>query len=294
LRATTLNTDAMKTRTGAGVTARAPHPLMAVLLWRSAVQARYVLLACLALLTAFQLIVVGQASALEQAHSFGRMAELMPAFLQRGLGSQSMLLVTFKGTVAFGYFHPVVVMLVSVLAIYFATEPAHEVEAGLVDLMLARAVPRRAIVTRSLLLAMAAVVVAVLLMATGTRLGLRMFAAPEFDPPSAATTARMLLHLAAVAACFGGFALAVAAGARRWSTSFVTAALAAVVLYLVDFLAIGWPPMRAIVWISPFHYYPALSILAGTAPEWRNLGILMAATAVSCAFAYWRFNRRDL
>jgi ABC-type transport system involved in multi-copper enzyme maturation permease subunit len=268
--------------------------MLAVLVWRSAVQGRYLLLACIALLAAFQIIIVGQASALEHAHSFGRMAEFLPAFLQRGLGSQSLLLVTFKGTVALGYFHPVVAILVSVLAIYFATEPAHEVESGLVDLMLARAVPRHLVVTRSLLLSAAAVGAAVLLMALGTRLGLRLFASPEFAPPSAATTARLLLHLAAVASCFGGLGLAVAAGARRWSTAFITSALAAVVLYLVDFLAIAWPPMRAIAWMSPFHYYPALSILGGTAPEWRNLGILLAATAVSCAIGYWRFSKRDL
>jgi len=280
--------------TRAGASARVPRPMLAVLAWRSAVQARYVLFGCLSLLTAFQIIIVGQASALEEAHSFGRMAEFVPAFLQRGLGSQSMLLVTFKGTVAFGYFHPVVAVLVSVLAIYFATELAHEVESGLVDLVLARAVPRRVVVTRSLLLAASAVTAAVMLMAIGTRLGLRMFAAPEFDAPSAATSARMLLHLAAVASCFGGFALAIATGARRWSTAFTTAALAVVVLYLVDFLAIGWPPMRAVVWISPFHYYPALPILAGTAPVWSNLGILIAASAVLCAIGYWRFDRRDL
>jgi ABC-type transport system involved in multi-copper enzyme maturation permease subunit len=268
--------------------------MLAVLAWRSVVQARYVLFGCLSLLAAFQIIIVGQASALEETRSFGRMAEFVPAFLQRGLGSQSMLLVTFKGTVAFGYFHPVVAVLISVLAIYFATEPAHDVEAGLVDLVLARAVPRRVVVTRSLLLAAGAVVAAVMLMALGTQLGLRMFAAPEFDAPSAATIARMLLHLAAVASCFGGFALAIAAGARRWSTSFTTAALAAVVLYLVDFLAIGWPPMRTIAWLSPFHYYPALSILAGTAPPWRNLGILLSVSIVLCALGYLRFNRRDL
>lgn len=280
--------------TRAGVAARVPHSMLAVLAWRSLVQARYALFGCLSLLAAFQIIIVAQASALEEAHSFSRMAELVPAFLQRGLGSQSMLLVTFKGTVAFGYFHPVVAVLISVLAIYFATELAHDVESALVDLVLARAVPRRVVVTRSLLLAAGAVVFAVMLMALGTQLGLRMFAAPEFDAPSAAVSARMLLHLAAVASCFGGFALAIAAGARRWSTAFTTAALAAVVLYLVDFLAIGWPPMRAIVWISPFHYYPALSILAGTAPVWSNLGLLMSASAVLCAIGYWRFDRRDL
>jgi beta-exotoxin I transport system permease protein len=294
LRATTLVTDSMKTDSRSDTGARGGRSMLAVLAWRSAVQGRFVLLACLALLGGLQMIIVGQASALEQTHAFGHMADLVPAFLQRGLGSQSMLLVTFKGTVAFGYFHPIVAVLVSVLAIYFATEPAHEVESGLVDLMLARAVPRHMVVTRSLLLAATAVIAAVLLMALGTRVGLRLFASPEFDAPSGATAARLLAHLAAVASCFGGLALAIAAGARRWSTAFSTAALAAVVLYLVDFLAIGWPPMRAIDWLSPFHYYPALSILTGTAPEWRNLGILMAATAILCAIGYWRFNRRDL
>jgi putative exporter of polyketide antibiotics len=268
--------------------------MLAVLAWRSVVQARYALFGCLALLAAFQILIVAQASGLEETRSFGRMAEFVPAFLQRGLGSQWMLLVTFKGMVAFGYFHPVVAVLISVLAIYFATELAHDVEAGLVDLVLARAVPRRVVVTRSLLLTAGAVFSAVILMALGTRLGLRMFAKPGFDAPSAATTAWMLLHLAAVAWCFGGFALAIAAGARRWSTAFTTAALAAIVLYLLDFLAIDWRPMRAIAWISPFHYYPALSILAGTAPVWPNVGILMSASAIFCAIGYWRFNQRDL
>ncbi len=282
------------TLTRADSSSSLPWPMLAVLAWRSLVQARYVLLASLFLLAAFQMILVGQASALEEAHSFGRMAEFVPAFLQRGLGSQSMLLVSFKGTVALGYFHPVVAILVSVLAIYFATEPAHEVEAGLVDLVLARAVPRRVIVTRSLLLSAGAILAAVTLMAMGTRLGLWAFASPEFDPPSSAAAARMLLHLAAVAACFAAFALVVSTGAKRWSTSFTSAAIAAVVLYFIDFIALGWPPLRTIAWISPFHYYPALSILSGTAPAFRNLAILSSAAAVLAALAYMRFDRRDL
>ncbi len=67
-----------------------------------------------------------------------------------------------------------------------------------------------------------------------------------------------------------------------------------VALYLIDFLAIGWPPLRSIAWMSPFHYYPALSILTGDAPAWRNLGILMSATLVFSIIGYWRFGRRDL
>ena len=267
---------------------------LAALGWRSAVQARYMVLGAVALLCGFQIVIVGQASAIEETHAFSRMVEFVPAFLQRGLGSKSLLLATFKGTVAFGYFHPVVVVLTAVVAIYFATEPAHEVEAGLVDITLARSVPRHVIITRSLLLAGGAVLVAALLMAAGTWAGLRLFASPSFDAPSASTSAWLLLHLVAVAVCFGALGLAVAAGARRWSTAFTTAALAAVVLYLVDFLAIGWPLMRSIAWISPFHYYPALNIVAGEAPLLRNVAILLATSGILSAYAYWRFNRRDL
>jgi ABC-type transport system involved in multi-copper enzyme maturation permease subunit len=278
----------------AATTGRSAGALLPALVWRSAVQARYVLFGCLILLTGFQIVIVGQAAALEEQLAFGRMAELLPAFLQRGLGSKSLLLASFKGTVAFGYFHPVVAVLVALLAIYVTTEPAHEVEARLVDLTLARSVPRHVVLTRSLLLAAAAVAVAVALMFAGTRIGLLVFASPAFAAPSVLVSAQLLFHLAAVALCFGALGLAVAAGARRWSTAFTTAALATVVLYLVDFLSIGWPFMRSLAWISPFHYYPALSILAGEVSPWRYPAMLIAAGALLCAVGYWRFGRRDL
>jgi ABC-type transport system involved in multi-copper enzyme maturation permease subunit len=267
---------------------------MIALLRRSAAQARYVLLGAVFLLCGFQIIIVGQAAQIERTQSFGRMADLLPGFLQRGLGSRALLLATFRGTVSFGYFHPVVCILVAVVAMYLATEPAHEVEAGLVDLELARAVPRHRLLTRSLLLAELAIAGAVLLMLVGTWTGMRLFSAGDLGGPSAEVLGRLALHLAAVGSCFAGLGLFTGAIARRWSTAFTTAALTAVVLYLVDFLAIGWRPMRTVAWLSPFHYYPALSIIAGDAPVWRNLAVLFCAAATLAAGAYWRFQRRDL
>ena len=120
------------------------------------------------------------------------------------------------------------------------------------------------------------------------------FASPSFDAPSAKVYVVLLLHLAAVAVCFASIGLAVASGARRWSTAFTTVSLAAVVLYLIDFLSIGWPVMRVLSWLSPFHYYPALAILADTAPAFENVAVLLSASVVFVAVAYWRFNHRDL
>lgn len=267
---------------------------MISLLVRSASQARYVLGGAFLLLWLFQIVIVGQAAEIERSNAFGRMAELLPGFLQRGLGSRAMLLASFKGLVAFGYFHPVVCMLVTVVAMYLAVEVAHEVESGLVDLELSRPVPRHRLVSRSVVLMAGALAVAVLLMAAGTSLGMRFFGAGDLALPPAEVRAWMLLNLFAIGACFGAFALLVATWSSRWTTALTLTVLTAVVLYSLDFLAIGWPPMRNIAWLSPFHYYPALDVLAGDAPMGRNLGILFSSAAVMTAVAYWQFHRRDL
>jgi ABC-type transport system involved in multi-copper enzyme maturation permease subunit len=264
------------------------------LLLRSASQARYLMLGSLTLLWAFQIIIVGQAAEIERTNSFGRMAELLPGFLQRGLGSKALILATFKGTVAFGYFHPVVCILVAGMAMYLATEPAHEIESGLVDVELARSMPRHRLLTRSLVLAFVALVVAVSVMALGTWMGARLFGAGEFGLPSTGVRVRLLGNLLALGWCLAGFALLVAALSRRWMTAFTTVMLTAVIAYMIDFLAIGWRPMETIAWLSPFHYYPALSIIAGDAQTGRDLSVLLAASAVFIGLAYFQFQRRDL
>jgi ABC-2 type transport system permease protein len=263
------------------------------LIQRSAAQARYPLLGGALIFFAFQVLLIAHATEIERSSGFGRIADLVPQFLQRGLGAQALLLATFKGSVSFGYFHPVIVCAVSLIAIYIATEPAHEVESGLVDLVLARSVPRHRILTRSLLLSMAAAVGLTALMLCGTYVGLRTIA-PEFAWPSLRLLAMLAIHLVAVAWCCAAIALFVAASVNRWTTAFTIGAGVVIVGYLVDFLAIGWPPARVIAWAFPFNYYPALLIVGGTAHTARDLGILFTATVVFSALAYWKFERRDL
>jgi putative exporter of polyketide antibiotics len=267
---------------------------LAALVRRSLAQSLRILIGVFVLLVGFQLMIVMQASSYQQSQSFGRIAELMPGYLQRGLGHMALLLASFPGMVTAGYFHPVIVVMLAQLAIYLATEPASEVETGLVDLVLARAVPRRHLVTRSLLLMVFVVAMAALAMGGGTWVGLRLFADPAWDWPPATTLVGLLVHLAAVACCLGGLGLAIAAGAKRRNVAFGAVAFSAVVLYLVAFLAISWAPARLVAWLSPFNYYPAVSILAGVAPRWSNLLVLTSATVVLVGVAYWRFERRDL
>lgn len=266
---------------------------LTALIQRSAAQSRHILLGAMAIFFVFQVLLIAHAAEIERSQAFGRVAELMPAFLQRGLGAQAMQLATFKGSVSFGYFHPVIVCAVSLIAVYLATEPAHEVESGLVDVVLARSVPRHRVLTRSLLLAMAVTVGLTVLMLTGTYTGLRWLA-PEFSWPPFTLLAVLAWHLIAVAWCCASIGLLAAASAKRWTTAFTIGAAVIIVGYLIDFLAIGWPPARLLAWAFPFNYYPALVIVGGGGRPVFDLAILFTATAVITSLAYWRFQRRDL
>lgn len=263
------------------------------LLLRSASQAKYVLLGGILVLALFQFLLIAQAAEIERSNAFGRMAEFVPAFLQQGLGQQALLLATFKGTVSFGYFHPVIVCLLSLIAIYIATEPAHEVESGLVDLVLARAVPRHRLLTRSLVLSAGSVATIAAFMVGGTFIGM-LWLAPDGTSIDPGLIGRLVAHLVAVAWCCGAIGLFLASFSKRWTTAFTLGALIVVVGYLIDFLAIGWPPARIISWFFPFEYFPALVILGGTSNPWRDLGVLGTATVAFTALAYWKFEKRDL
>jgi ABC-2 type transport system permease protein len=273
---------------------RAPRVIFFALLKRSAAQMRYAALGSLVLTFGLQLVLVGQAVSIQDSQSFAGVAGLIPSFIGRGLGSNTLLLASFKGTVMLGYFHPLLCVLIPSIAMYAATEPAHEVEAGFVDLVLARSMPRALLLTRSLTLALLYAAAAVSVMALGTYAGVLLFHAARYDLPSADLIARLLLHVFAVSACFAGYGLFAGVTSKRWSTAFTTAVLTAVLAYLVDFLALGWPVLRWPAYLSPYRYYHALAIASGTAWEVRDYLVLLGTGAAFTLAAYWRFQRRDL
>ena len=264
------------------------------LVGRSAAQMRYAAIGSLALTFLLQLVLVGQAVSIQETHSFESLARMIPSFVGRGLGNDALLLASFKGTVMLGYFHPLLCVLIPAIAMYAATEPAHEVESGLVDLVLARSLPRAVVVTRSLLVAILYSAAAVCAMALGTYTGVVLFDARRYDLPDAALLARLLLHVFAICCCFAGYGLLAGVSARRWTTAFITAVLTAAAAYLVDFLSPGWPVLRWAAYVSPYRYYHALAIASGTAREARDYVVLFGAGAALTAAAYWRFHRRDL
>ena len=264
---------------------------MIALLQRSVGRVVRPLCALVVVLTAFQITVTAAAASFADSGDFARLSSLAPAFLQQTLGP---VLTSFAGMVMVGYFDALIVMLFVQVAIYVATEPADDIGSSLVDLLLARPIPRYWLITRSLVMMTASVIALAGAMALGSWIGLVWLAPTDVEWPAASMVLKLMAHLMAIACCFGAAALAASGWARRRGAAQIVIGVAAVALYLVDLLGTMWAPMRDIARVSPFYYFRGSAILAGSATTGRDLSVLATITLIGIATAYLAFRRRDL
>jgi ABC-type transport system involved in multi-copper enzyme maturation permease subunit len=261
---------------------------------RSLARLRPVFLAVAAVLTGFQVMLVVIASTLQTGRSFALMSAMMPMGVQQAFGPSVFMLASFAGLTTFGYFHPVVVLAVTLVGAFAATEPAGEVEWGLFDLELARPVPRRDVVTRSLIVSFGVTAFVGCAMMAGTFAGLAALAPAGSAWPRFPRVLALVAHLAALSWVFAAAGLVASALAKRRGAAFGGVAVIVVSLYLLNFIADAWDRLAALRPYLPFHYFPGFEVASGTAHTARDVGVLLATAAVLTAAAYWRFERRDL
>jgi ABC-2 type transport system permease protein len=249
------------------------------------------LLAIALVLSAFQIALVAAASSIMGDGDAGGLARLVPGFLQQSLG---FALLSFGGLTTLGFFDAIIVMIVVLFAIYLASEPAGDIEAGFVDLVLARPLPRYWLITRSMLVMTSSTIGLMIVMGAALWLGLTWLAPARATWPQPRIVMMMAGHLLMVSWSFGAAALAASGWARRRGAAIGVVAVSGMALYLLDFLATMWMPADRFARLSPFHYFHGGEILAGTASTPRDLTTLGAITIAFAAVAYWRFSKRDL
>ena len=264
---------------------------MIALVLRSFNRAARPLAAVTVLLMAFQLTLVAAAAAIAAERDIASLAQLVPGFMQPLIG---VALLTFGSMTTITFFDALVVMLIVQLAVYLASEPAGDVESGLVDLLLARPVPRHWLVTRTLVFMASSIASLVVMMALTLWIALVMFGPDGEAWPAPRVVVSMAGHLTLIAWCFGAVSLAASGWARRRGSAITAVGVTAVALYLLDFLATLWRPLRGVAVVSPFHYFRGGEILAGTANTTRDLAVLGTITIAAVAVAYVAFRRRDL
>lgn len=264
---------------------------MTTLVLRSLGRAKILCASLACVLAALQLAIIAAAASFSGDGRFEQLAQIVPTFAKNAMGPA---LSSFRGLVLFFYFDPLIVMLVVVFAIYLASEPAGDVEANLVDLLLARPLARHIIVTRSFLVMAIGTVLMTGAMQATTWGGLWWMAPPDAEWPAPGQAISLTTHMTLIAWCFGCAALAASGWSRRRGAVVGAIGVLAIVMYLIELLESIWAPARELARFSPFHYYAATGILAGTAQESWNLAVLGTTALAGLVIAYWRYQRRDL
>lgn len=256
-------------------------------------RSRTLLAVLLVVLAGFEILLVVAADTLQQSGTFANLANLVPPFVHQVFGDSLLVFMSFAGIVCFGYFHPMVVAGAVAFVVAIATEPVAEVETRFLDMVLARPLPRAAVIARSalLLVALPALVIGAMLLAT--LFGLRWLA-----PAEAGVRAALIFSLAAnfwaLLECVGGVSLAVAAASRRRSSAVGAIAILTLVLFFLDYLARIWKPAASIAWMSPFHYYDAMAMVMGRTLPGSHLVVLGVTGLAGIVLAFVLFSRRDL
>lgn len=255
---------------------------------------RKLLLSAAVLLAGFQIGLILQANSIQASNSFSKMGDLIPAFLRDILGPSFAMFLTFKGIVCLGYFHPVVMGALVSVSITIATIPVMEIETGFIDLVLARPVARRWIVTRSILVALISTVLLLAMMALGTWLGLTKFAVNDAGWPSANLIGSLAINLGLLMLCWSAIALAIGCACRRRGSAGAIAGLLALTAYLTDYIGRSWKPAESIAWLSPFRYYTPFELVMGSPLPAKSLYVLGGIAVAAFALAYLLYSRRDI
>jgi ABC-type transport system involved in multi-copper enzyme maturation permease subunit len=268
--------------------------MLLALIYQLLHRVRKFLLSAGLLLAGFQVVLILQANSIQATNSFAKMSEFVPAFARDVLGPSFVTMMTFKGIVCLGYFHPIVMGALVSVAVTLATIPVMEIETGYIDLVLARPAARHRVVTRSILAAVIATLYLLAMMAVGTWFGLSRFATKSPDWPSLKLIGSLALNLAFLMLCWAAIAMAIGCACRRRGSAGAIAGLLALTAYLTDYVGRAWKPADSVAWLSPFRYYAPFELIMGSTLSPKNLYVLGGIATAAFALAYVLYSRRDI
>jgi ABC-2 type transport system permease protein len=264
------------------------------LLMHSARRARTLLLAAAILLAAFQILLTTAAQSLQELNTFAGLTALIPDFLRQVFGSSLLTIMSFRGIACLGFFHVAIVAFLVGLMIALATEPAREAETRFLDLILAHPVARAWIITRTVVLMAACIVLLLGAMTLGTWAGLHWLAKGEMARETFAVIPRLGMNFGLLLLCWGGISLALSTIVHRRSVAASIAAMLALACYMTDIISQVWKPLKPLAHYSPFHYYNALNLITGTPNSSHDLYVLACIAAAGCLISYLLFQLRDI
>ncbi len=240
----------------------------------------------------FLLAIAGTYEAFGGAAGLGRaFGAETPSFFSAFAGARDANLFAPASFVAFGFVHPLFLVLTLTVGIGVGTASvAGDVESGRSETLYTRPVRRTMILDARLRLWLAAQTAVVAAGVAGSFLGTRL--SPDLSDVGAAALGRVGAQYMSLALFLGAASFAASAFASTRGQALGVAVGVASLTYLVNFVALLWHPLAWAQRLSPFGYYvPVRSVERFDTPAAL---VLAAGTIVLLIVARERLERRDL
>ncbi len=265
--------------------------MIAVLVARNVRHHRRLLLVLMLGLASIEIMLIQVVASLDRGPGLQDIIQMLPETM-RNLVSSQIAFVSFPAAVAFGFQHPAVLVASVAFVVVAGTIPAGERESGILELVIARPLPRMHYLAGVLVLLVLAAVLLPAALMTGSVVGLAMVqGAGELRwtryVMSAVAFSALLLAL-------GGMTLMLSAGAGRRGQAAAGSVGLVLALYLLEVLGGTWNALRWAQWASPFHYFKPVELAIRGETRVVNVMVLLAVFAGTTAIAFWRFQKRDL
>jgi ABC-2 type transport system permease protein len=249
------------------------------------------LAAMIAGVIAFETLFVWISASMNIGPEFHALLQMMlpPAMLRFVLDQFGF--ASFASAVAVGFKHPLVLIIGAAFAIVVTTVPAAERESGVLDLLLARPVPRTHYLGAHVLLLFTGALLIPLALLAGATVGLALTRQLDAVPwhtyiAPAASYAPLLLLI-------GGYSMLFSAGASRRGMAVARAAGVTILFFWYEVLASMWQRLSGYEWAGIFYYYAPVQVVTGE----RGLTgswVLLSLALVCGVAALLRFGRQQL
>jgi ABC-2 type transport system permease protein len=189
--------------------------------------------------------------------------------------------------------HPVVLALTWAHVIVSCTRvPAGEVDRGTIDILLSLPVSRWELFLCETMVWLASGAALFAAGLAGNALG--GLGLPADQRPQLGRVLIVLTNLFCLYCLVGGLAWLMSSFSDRRGRAITIVFLILLTLFLLNYLAEFWQPLRRIVFLSPLQYHKPVSILASGVWPWRDMAILLAAGTAMWFAGGIVFARRDL
>ncbi len=218
--------------------------------------------------------------------------KLIPPFVKQFIGFTGVGLSDSQ-FIAFGYYHPAVLLLTTIVPIMLAGRyVSSELEGRSVELMILRLYPRYRLLITPIIFTMIAILFLFIMMSIGT------WAALFFWELTDAFSLELTFKISGMGILFFTtitlftFMITTFNHERSRATSWSTGII--LFFFVLDALIRLWPKIAFLKPYSFFHYYNSMSIANNQFDFGLSILILVILSCVFAGIALWRFQVRDL